>query len=678
MGKDCCIFRRTARYVPAWFKGAFYYVLVNLLALSVLRLVFLFVFRTFAPQNSLREILVSLYIGMKFDLRLICLMALPLIIYLLLAYFWHPARRVKKAAVWLYSLASVLLLLIYFVDFGYYAYLSNRFNPFVLNFVQNPIISLQMVWESYHVVWGALALAVWGIISYAFIKKCVNSSFSGERRYGWKWNTLHIIVAVLITAACIYGQIAYYPLRWSNAYHSTNNFICDLTVNPVLNFYSTYIFAKKDGYDEAETRRYYDTVAQYLGVDKPDKEKLNYNRDVPSVKGKPVRDYNIVFIFMESLAWNKSSLSQSALDSTPFVKELASQSLLLSHFFTPTPATARAVFATSTSIPDTSTVDSSSRNPFLVDQKMIANELENYEKFYFIGGSANWGNIRGLLTHNLDNFHMYEEGDFTTENRNDVWGISDLDLMRQADAVFAKQTKPFMAYIQTAGYHRPYTIPADNAGFKPENPSEELVRKYSFGSVKEYNSMRFEDHVLGQLFKMAKKHDYYKKTIFVIYGDHGLAAPESVNMPRGYVVYNLINNQVPLIIHADFVKPQVVNKTASQLDMWPTVMSLLNKPYSTGALGRNILDPKYEEGAFIYGLQQPNSVNFVHGNLYYMNKAGDEGMYDVSGDSYKVNLKNDPKYGKELEHLRQLASGYYETARYIKYHNRKNGAAAEK
>lgn len=675
-----------------WFAAPAVYVAGGLVFLSLMRLAFLIAFRSFVPADSLHEIFKSFYIGMKFDLRLLCIMAAPLLLYCLLAYFFKKLRIAKKLFIWLYTLLSCVLLLIYFVDFGFYAYLNTRLNSFILSFAQNPLISLHMVWESYPVIWGTLGLALYGWISYLFTKDCVNFVFANDRKYGWKLNVPHIIGAVLITAACIYGQVSAYPLRWSNAYHSTNNFICDLTANPVLNFASTYSFAKNDGYDEEAVRRHYDAVAKFLNVDNPDKENLNFERNVPADPKKPQRDYNVVFVFMESLAWNKTSISlnsqkgldpqypvknSTGIDPTPFAKELADKSLLFTRIFTPTPATARAVFATLTSLPDTSSYESNSRNPLIVDQRMLGNDLKGYNKYYFIGGSANWGNIRGILSHNMDDLKIYEEEDFPVSERNDVWGISDLSLFRKADKVFSEQKKPFLAYIQTAGYHRPYTIPDDNDGFIEETPSEETVQKYSFGSVKEYNSMRFQDYSLKRFFDMAKEHDYFKKTIFVIYGDHGLAAARSDNMPRGFVEYNLINNHIPVIVHADFIKPQIVRKTGSQLDIWPTVMSLMNRPYSTGALGRNILDPKNDGGAFIFGLhRQPNTVNFIQDYLYYMSDPADPKgghFYDVSGENYKEDQRDNKKMtaGGTLEKMPQLAEGLYETSRWIKYHNKK-------
>ncbi|MFQ9865706.1 MAG: sulfatase-like hydrolase/transferase [Bilophila wadsworthia] len=103
-----------------------------------------------------------------------------------------------------------------------------------------------------------------------------------------------------------------------------------------------------------------------------------------------------------------------------------------------------------------------------------------------------------------------------------MWGLSDLDLFREAAAALTKSPKPFVAVIQTAGFHRPYTIPEDNAGFQIKEPSEAILKNYGFTGADEYNSLRFSDHSLGEFFKIARQQPWFDNTVFAIFGDHGL------------------------------------------------------------------------------------------------------------------------------------------------------------
>ena len=662
--------------VPGWIKAYFGFILANWLFFTLMRGIFLFVFHAALVPQAYHELWKTFYIGAKFDMRLACALAIVLGLYFTVCAFWHKAQILRKAVAAFYGVLEAGVLFIYFLDFAHYAYISMRVNYSILKYAENPMISLQMAWETYPIVWGLLALVLWGVLWGVFANYVQKKAFAQTDSYRWKGNLGWFFGALLLTAALMFGQLSQYPLRWSNAYHSTNNFICNVTLNPVLNIYDTARFVKADSYDEEKTRSYYDTVSRYLQVDNPNKETLNFERVIPGKPETEQKDYNVVVIFMESLAWNKLSITNPDIDPTPFVKELADKSILFSNFFAPTSATARAVFATVTSIPDVTSFKTSSRNPLIVDQHVVVNALKDYEKYFFIGGSASWGNIRGILEHNLTDVHMYEEGHFKNEHRNDVWGISDLDLFREANRILDEEQrtkkKPFFAIIQTAGYHRPYTIPADNAGFEVKDIGEDLAHKRSFVSVAEYNSLRFSDHALREFFKLAQKSDYYDNTIFLIFGDHGLSAPQSENMPRGYVELNLINHQIPLIIAGKPIeKPQLVDRTASQVDILPIVMGILGRPYFTRAIGRDVLsNPSAEPGSLLYGwASSPATIGFVQGEYYYHRQGEKEGLYKFTADNYNEDIsKQDPQ---RFEHMKNLALGLYETARYQFYHNQK-------
>lgn len=668
-------------FIPGWIKSYFTFILANWLVFTVFRVIFLFVFRAALLPANYHELWETFYVGAKFDMRLACALAIPLGLYLSVGLFWRALYALRKAVAVFYGVLEAAVLLLYFADFAHYAYIAMRINYSIFKYSENALISLQMAWQTYPVLWVLFGLLVWGVVWGMFVGFLQKKAFKCRDAYYWTGRAAWLFFGVLATGALMFGQISQYPLRWSNAYHSTNNFICNLTLNPALNIFDTARFVKADSYDKEKTAVYYDTVSKYLGVQDPDSEKLNFERRI-SAKKDVEKNYNVVVIFMESLAWNKLSVTNPDIDPTPFVKELAERSILFTHFFAPTSATARAVFATVTGIPDVTSFKTSSRNPLVVDQHLVINALADYEKYYFIGGSASWGNIRGILEHNLTDVHMYEEGAFENERRNDVWGISDLDLFREANRVLTEEQqtlkKPFFAFIQTSGYHRPYTIPEDNAGFVSKDIGSDLAHRRSFVSVDEYNSLRFSDHALREFFKLVEKEDWYDNTIFFIFGDHGLSAPQSENMPRGYVDLNLINHQIPLIIAGSPVKKaRVIDAVASQVDILPTAMGLLGRSYMNRSIGRDLLaDNKPEPGALIYGWAvSPSVIGFVQGDYYYHSQGGKEGLYKYKDENYNEDMSR--REPERFEHMKKLAQGLYETSRYQFYHNQKEQKSEE-
>ena len=108
--------------------------------------------------------------------------------------------------------------------------------------------------------------------------------------------------------------------------------------------------------------------------------------------------------------------------------------------------------------------------------------------------------------------------------------------------------------------------------------------------------MRLQDFALGELLRLARENGYYEKTIFVIYGDHGLPSLDSLNMPRGFMSHQLIKHHVPLVIHSkELVQVAQENKVASQVDIMPTVLGLIGVPYSIRTLGRDLFNNDYDD-----------------------------------------------------------------------------------
>ena len=127
------------------------------------------------------------------------------------------------------------------------------------------------------------------------------------------------------------------------------------------------------------------------------------------------------------------------LNTTPYFNELCKNGIFFDRCFTPAYGTARGVWATITGIPDVESPKTASRNPNAVDQNTIINSFKDYDHFYFLGGSATWANIRGVLTNNIQNLKLYEENDYAAK-KIDVWGISDKNLFLESNKILKQQT----------------------------------------------------------------------------------------------------------------------------------------------------------------------------------------------------------------------------------------------
>ncbi|MCB0385170.1 MAG: sulfatase-like hydrolase/transferase, partial [Bdellovibrionales bacterium] len=481
-----------------------------------------------APLSDLAQ---AFYLGLKFDTRVTLVFLLVPAVGMLFSAL-NPFRRTQVIPWWTtwYSLCFLGSVFFYAFDFAYYSYLGLRVNATVLHFLENPIISAQMVWQTYPVVSILLVLIIATTVFSWWTKRLIERvveargdsttpSASPGRLPHWRSWAKGFAVVFLILAG-LYGKVSAYPLRWSEAYFSTNTFVASLGMNPIHYFFDT-LDNREEPFNKERVRKHYQLVADYLGVEDRNQEALSFDRWLEP-KGFLPQTTNVVLIVMESFAAHKTGVLGHPLDPTPYFDQVAKKGKLFSRFFVPSEGTARSIFGMLTGTPDVASKRTSSRNPLIVDQHTLINAFKAHQKFYFIGGSANWGNIRGVIAHNIPDMKIVEEGMFESE-RTDVWGISDFQLFEEAHRRLSElpRHQPFFAVVQTAGFHRPYTIPENRGRFKETQLDDIEIKKYGFVSNEEYNSLRFSDYSLGHFLELAAKAPYYQNTLFVIIGDHG-------------------------------------------------------------------------------------------------------------------------------------------------------------
>ncbi len=647
--------------------------LINLALFSLFRLAFWAYFKTPADLIPAEMLVNSFYLGFKYDLRLVLLMILPLFLLGGLRLLSPFESRLMRNLWFIYlALTFFVVLQFYYLNFGYYAYLQQPMNATVLRFAYNFGTSMQMVSESYPIVWITLSMLVLlgGYIGLMHWLLRRAADYANPFFHGWR-KTIVISLSSLLLILGVYGKVSWYPLRWSDAFGNAHHFAPAVTLNPVLYFFNT-LKNKNIRVDENKVRQHYALISEFLGVDKSDEAHLNFQRVISQPGTYAEQRPNVVMVFLESFASYKTGAFGNPLNPTPNFDKLAKQSLQYSRYYSPHTGTARSVFAAITGIPDIELNKTSSRNPLVVDQHTIINSFKDYKKLYFLGGSANWGNIRGVLQHNIEGLEVHEEGDFSSP-RIDVWGISDLDLFKEANQVLTKQTQPFFAIIQTSGNHRPYTIPEDSHGFKLMHQDREVLEKAGFISNGEYNAFRFMDHSLGYFMQQAKEAGYLDNTLFVFYGDHGITGYGGTHSPEFENPYILTGLHTPLIFYAPSLikQPQMDTKPASELDLLPTIASLAAPGYTNTTLGRDLRDPRFAKQRYAFTITH-HSISEIGliGEDYYF-RMSEDGSNKILVDTRSTNPEENvlTVYPEVAAQMEALTVGIHETAKYMLYHN---------
>ena len=670
-----------SRRLHYWFAA----VAILFVVLAALRGLFFLGFSGFTASalGDVDAVPETLGVGLRFDLRLAILLMLPVA---LLAWLpkWNMTR--SHAVRWLarlyLALALGAVLLVYIIDFGHYAYLGVRINATVLRFLEDAQISTDMVWQTYPVVWISLGWAaatalIWWLLL-RLERLTLDRPAKPISRLSLTWGSALMVVAVFLG---ILGRVENInlenpvPLRWSDAFFSGDNQIAALGLNPVIFLYDT-LRVPSEPYDREQVAAHYAAVSRYLGVDQPDATSLNFNR-VQAPQPYAIADNqppNVVFVMLESLGTSAVGAYGNPLNPTPNIDRLAKQSWFFKNFYVPVTGTAKTVWASISGVPDVSRDETSTRNPLITRQHSLVNALQGYDRYYMIGGNSGWANMNALIRQSIDNVQLYEESHWTSPMV-DVWGVSDLDLFKESDRILRQQTegKPFFAYIQTAGNHRPFTIPQENDGFEVLDLPLETVQNAGSRSVAQYNAVRLLDFNIGRLMEIAKEGGWYDNTIFVMFGDHNTRISQIPHMPPAFEKLGLESNQVPLLIHAPkLLQPRVIEEAVGLVDLLPSVLGMAGMEFHNGALGRDIQQPTPEGERVVPLVLREGTFPLIGGVtkdfLLQMQHDGSEPtLHDLASPTPLDNVAE--QHPEEFRRLAELTRGLHETSRLMLYQN---------
>jgi phosphoglycerol transferase MdoB-like AlkP superfamily enzyme len=222
-----------------------------------------------------------------------------------------------------------------------------------------------------------------------------------------------------------------------------------------------------------------------------------------------------------------------------------------------------------------------------------------YGTSYFYGGESEFMNFKAyILSHKTD--ELFDKKVFRPEDMNSKWGAHDDIVLSKQLKFLNTQKQPFFSYLQTLTNHEPFELPV-----KPRFPGEELSDKFRSTSY-------YVDASLKAYFDEAKKHEWYKNTLFILVADHGHRLPRNTSDPFEPEKYH-----IPLLFFGDAIKPEYrgtkINKMGGQTDIAATLLAQLNLPHKQFKWSKNLLNPYTKEFAFFdwdngFGLSLPQQT----------------------------------------------------------------------
>jgi len=541
------------------------------------------------PLASFIEAFVN---GVRFDLRVVAFILLPLILAIVSMRAMH-ARSLMRY--WLTACASIAALL-GIIELNFYQEFHQRLNGLVFQYFQeDPATVLSMLWYGFPVLrllgaWTAVSLLLFGL--FRLLERLTFKAPDSTLTPPILLRTTTLLVCLLILVAVGRGTLRQgAPLRWGDAYTTEFMFTNHLGLNPALTLFDAARHRFSDHRDNAWT------------AVMPAEEALTITRDlllssneqlVDSELAPVRRDYlpdpdntlpirNVVLILMESFAGRYVGALGSQDKITPEFDRLAEQGLLFTRFFGNGTHTHQGMFASMACFPNLPGFEYLMQSPegaqrFSGLPQLLGNR--DFNDVYVYNGDFAWDNQMGFFG-NQGMTRFVGRNDYVDPVVSDpTWGVSDQDMFDRAITELGQlgNTTPWYALLQTLSNHTPYALPE-------QLPVEPVTGQ---GSLDEHlTAMRYADWALGRFFEQARTLPSYDETLFVIVGDHGFGAPEQLTE------IDLLRFHVPLLLIAPGVTEKFGHRrdlVGTQVDLVPTIMGRLGGEVRHQCWGRDLLN----------------------------------------------------------------------------------------
>lgn len=541
-------------------------------AFTMLRLVLALLFPPATPVTA-GAWLHTFLVGLHLDIVMSVILLLPFALWatMLSKQNWGAGWRNVMLLIGSSIAWSALIFLLIAEGFFFEEYQS-RYNTVAIDYLIYPHEVFVNIWESYHVVWIVLACLVMGTTMTLATLRKVRTGWIAPRDY--RGAAAWVVIAVLLGFS-VGRQESHFSHERSVNELASNTFSSLLYAATTRNLDYAAFYPVMDR-DEAFSR----AKKLVLG---PDECFTGHAEDLwRKVAGDAKRPkLNVCLLLEESLGsefWGALGRKEPSL--MPRMDALATnEGWLFDNIYADGNRTIRGyegVFSSFPPLPGDSIVARDrTENVETIAQVL---DRDGYETMFVYAGRGVFDGTGKFAKENGWK-HFLELKDFPNPAFTTVWGVCNEDLydrmlteMRQ----FHAAGKPFLLTSMSVSNHKPYTYPVDRIPENPRDKSRSNVVKYS-------------DYALARFFEQAKREPFWLDTIFVVVGDHGARVYGSQSIPiRSY--------EVPFLVLGPAVakEPRRISTLGCQLDIVPTLLGLIGRPYETTFFGHDLL--KVEPG----------------------------------------------------------------------------------
>jgi len=537
-------------------------------------------------DTNILELLKVFSIGLFYDFIAFSYYIIPFVIYLILVPKKIFNSKLHKVfALLVYFLVVYAVVFNGFSEYFFWDEFGKRFNFIAVDYLVYTHEVINNILESYPI--PLLISIILLITAFIFYIICKIGSFCYETFNDDTPFTKRLVIGAFLLLLPILFFITFD--KQNIAHTCKNKYNQELSKNGFYSLFSAFRHNELDYYEFYKTLPDEKVMAnlgsklQRTGVNVADD---NITQTIKS--DKKFTPHNIVLIMVESLSASYMGTYGDDRGLTPHLDELVKKSMFFDNFYATGTRTVRGMEAVTLSLPPTPGRSIVKRPDCknLRSAGVIFDEL-GYESKFIYAGHGYFDNMNFFFSHN--GFDIVDRFDFKDDEVTfaNVWGVCDEDLfnktMKEADKSYQNK-KPFFSFIMTTSNHRPYTYPNG----KIDIPSH----------TGRSGGVKYTDYAIDKFLNDASKKPWFDDTIFVIVADHNGGSAGKTSLPA----YRYL---IPLYFYAPkIIEPKVVHKLASQVDLIPTVLSILGASYKSKFYGDDILSSDHKKRAFIGNYQK--------------------------------------------------------------------------
>ena len=393
----------------------------------------------------------------------------------------------------------------------------------------------------------------------------------------WYWRPAFALLILAVGFLGARSSLGHRALNPAMVAFADDPLVNALTVNSA---YSLFFAIKQMGAEE-DASQFYGKMADHQVLDIVREESGRplgdfTSADLPSqtfntasYQGKPK---NLVILLQESLGAQFVG-SLGGLPLTPNIDALSKEGWAFEQLYATGTRSVRGIEAVLTGFTPTPAqavvkLGKSQTNFFTIADLL---KQRGYDTSFIYGGESHFDNMRSFFLGNGFTT-IVEQKDFKNPVFEGSWGASDEDLMAKANDTFEalhKQGKPFFSLVFSSSNHDPFEFPDDR------------ISLYEQPKATRNNAAKYADYAVGEFFRKAKASDYWKDTLFLVIADHDsrVGGASLVPIPRFHI---------PGVIVGEGIAPKQDPRIVSQIDMAPTLLSLMGISADYPMLGKDL------------------------------------------------------------------------------------------